>query len=371
ENKEKLGSKNGNDQYDIAIVGGGMVGMALACALCKFLTPLKLSVTIIDSNPALGKEVNIKKDDLPDPRVNIVTLASISFFKGNYGASGCDLRCAMRELLHSSLLSCLQRFLPSGPIALLPIGDEFSNIVWTMIPKEATERKSMSEDDFVKAVNHGLHDGYDPNPQSNYLGYSRDYSWEVPPKVVELGLERMVFPLSLKHANEYAVNRVVLIGDAAHTIHPLAGQGVNLGFGDACALPKIIADGIAVGADLGEDHVASHLEERECVVGAGGQVRMSDGLLTHGGLVQLLSRSIGDDDLKPAVTAEPEVTETTLTYEDEFLVMASDGLWDVVSNEDVVSIIRDTVKEPGMCSKRLVTKAAERGSKDNITAVVA
>lgn len=51
-------------------------------------------------------------------------------------------------------------------------------------------------------------------------------------------------------------------------------------------------------------------------------------------------------------------------------MMASDGLWDVVSNAEVVSIIRDTVKEPGMCSKRLATEAAERGSKDNITVVV-
>lgn len=51
-------------------------------------------------------------------------------------------------------------------------------------------------------------------------------------------------------------------------------------------------------------------------------------------------------------------------------VMASDGLWDVVSNAEVVNIVRDTVKEPGMCSKRLATEAAERGSKDNITVIV-
>ncbi|THF94781.1 hypothetical protein TEA_007169 [Camellia sinensis var. sinensis] len=61
------------------------------------------------------------------------------------------------------------------------------------------------------------------------------------------------------------------------------------------------------------------------------------------------ARSIGDDDLKPAVTAEPEMTETILFVEDEYL---------------------DTVKEPGMCSKRLATEAAERGSKDNITVIV-
>ena len=50
--------------------------------------------------------------------------------------------------------------------------------------------------------------------------------------------------------------------------------------------------------------------------------------------------------------------------------MASDGLWDVMNEADVISIIKDTVKEPGMCSKRLATEAAERGSKDNITVII-
>ncbi|EMS52824.1 Protein kinase and PP2C-like domain-containing protein [Triticum urartu] len=85
---------------------------------------------------------------------------------------------------------------------------------------------------------------------------------------------------------------------------------------------------------------------------------------------EAVTRSIGDDDLKPAVTALPEITETDLTADDEFLVMASDGLWDVVGNEDVLSIIKGTVKEPGMCSKRLATEASARGSKDNITVIV-
>ncbi|KAE8702469.1 Protein kinase and PP2C-like domain-containing protein [Hibiscus syriacus] len=83
-----------------------------------------------------------------------------------------------------------------------------------------------------------------------------------------------------------------------------------------------------------------------------------------------VTRSIGDDDLKPAVTAEPEITETVLSAEDEFLVMASDGLWDVVGDTEVITIIRDTVKEPAMCSKRLATEAVARGSKDNVTVVV-
>ncbi|OMO90079.1 hypothetical protein COLO4_19401 [Corchorus olitorius] len=121
---------------------------------------------------------------------------------------------------------------------------------------------------------------------------------------------------------------------------------------------------------LSRDHVASCLEERERVVSAGGQVKWQVDTWRVGPAALQVTRSIGDDDLKPAVTAEPEITETVLSVEDEFLVMASDGLWDVVSNTEVVSIIRDTVKEPAMCSKRLATEAAERGSKDNITVIV-
>ncbi|KAL0453252.1 UNVERIFIED_CONTAM: protein kinase and PP2C-like domain-containing protein [Sesamum latifolium] len=121
---------------------------------------------------------------------------------------------------------------------------------------------------------------------------------------------------------------------------------------------------------LSRDHVASFPEERERVISAGGQVKWQVDTWRIGPAALQVTRSIGDDDLKPFVTAEPEMTETLLSAEDEYIVMASDGLWDVVSNEDVVSIIKDTVKEPGMCSKRLATEAAERGSKDNITVIV-
>lgn len=158
-----------------------------------------------------------------------------------------------------------QRFLPAGPIALLPIGDNFSNIVWTMNPKEATDRKVMPEVDFLRDINYALDYGFGPHPKSSTLGNGGIFSWlkpgvtlsanecfEVPPKVTKLVSERMVFPLSLRHANDYASKHVVLIGDAAHTVHPLAGQGVNMGFGDAFALSKVIAEGIAVGTDIGE-----------------------------------------------------------------------------------------------------------------------
>ncbi|XP_030481348.2 protein kinase and PP2C-like domain-containing protein [Cannabis sativa] len=121
---------------------------------------------------------------------------------------------------------------------------------------------------------------------------------------------------------------------------------------------------------LSKDHVASCPEERDRVVKAGGQVKWQVDTWRVGAAALQVTRSIGDDDLKPEVTAEPEISETILSADDEYLVMASDGLWDVVSNNEIVSIIKDTVKEPGMCSKRLATEAAERGSKDNITVIV-
>eukprot|EP00262_Sarcandra_glabra_P000168 TRINITY_DN10253_c0_g1_i1.p1 TRINITY_DN10253_c0_g1~~TRINITY_DN10253_c0_g1_i1.p1 ORF type:complete len:455 (+),score=81.93 TRINITY_DN10253_c0_g1_i1:169-1533(+) len=342
EDGEMLGMTNNIDQYDIAIVGGGLVGMALACSLSSMPLTKQLNVAIIDSNPVLKQRDFLKKNDFPDPRVSTVTPATISLFKDvgawqyvqqhrhaffdtmqvwdytglgytRYNARDVEkeiLGCVVEnKVLHSSLLSCLQvgadggksrvreiaglrttgwnysqhaiictvehtaenqcawqRFLPSGPIALLPMGDRFSNIVWTMSPSEASDRKSMNDDDFVKAVNHALDYGYGPQPHSSSLSHYMDRfsramggvtpsgneCFQVPPKIIKVVSEKMAFPLSLMHAHDYASHRVVLIGDAAHTVHPLAGQGVNLGFGDSFALSKVIAEGILVGADIGE-----------------------------------------------------------------------------------------------------------------------
>nr|AAB86446.1 putative protein phosphatase 2C [Arabidopsis thaliana] len=121
---------------------------------------------------------------------------------------------------------------------------------------------------------------------------------------------------------------------------------------------------------LSKAHLATCIDERNRVIGEGGRIEwlVDTWRVAPAGLQ--VTRSIGDDDLKPAVTAEPEISETILSADDEFLVMASDGLWDVMNDEEVIGIIRDTVKEPSMCSKRLATEAAARGSGDNITVIV-
>jgi serine/threonine protein phosphatase PrpC len=70
------------------------------------------------------------------------------------------------------------------------------------------------------------------------------------------------------------------------------------------------------------------------------------------------------------VTAEPEVVSLRITSADQFLVLGSDGLWDVITDQEAVGLVHDTVKDPALCAKRLVQEALARGSTDNVTAVV-
>lgn len=160
-----------------------------------------------------------------------------------------------------------QRFLPTGPFALLPMGGTYSNIVWTTTPEIALDLKSMSNSDFVVAANKALIEGYGSQPYSRiaeFLGGglgtqllgamapSAVEQFQVPPRIMECVTERLSFPLSLLHATKYVNHRVALVGDAAHTVHPLAGQGVNLGFGDANSLVKVLQRGVETGRDIGE-----------------------------------------------------------------------------------------------------------------------
>ncbi|XP_039831472.1 ubiquinone biosynthesis monooxygenase COQ6, mitochondrial-like isoform X5 [Panicum virgatum] len=193
---------------------------------------------------------------------NVRQIAGIKTTGWNYPQSA--IICTVEHVVENDC--AWQRFLPSGPIALLPIGNNFSNIVWTMSPEDSLRHKSMSPEEFVMSVNRALDFGYGPHPRSNALDHfmgkffsgigntaaSTKESFEVPPRATGVVSERMAFPLSLMHSHDYVSKRVALVGDAAHTVHPLAGQGVNLGFGDAAALAKVIAEGVSVGSDVGD-----------------------------------------------------------------------------------------------------------------------
>ena len=114
-----------------------------------------------------------------------------------------------------------QRFLPGGPIAFLPLRDGRVSLVWTTSPEEADDLQAIEPAAFAPRVTEA---------SDRVLGD------------VELDSGRAAFPLALWHAREYVRPRLALVGDAAHTIHPLAGQGVNLGFLDCAALAEVLAE---------------------------------------------------------------------------------------------------------------------------------
>lgn len=113
-----------------------------------------------------------------------------------------------------------QRFLPDGILAFLPLaGANQCSIVWSTTPAEVQQLLSMDNNNFKKTLAEKF---------AYQLGDIIDVS------------ERVTFPLQMRHAKKYVLEKIALIGDAAHTIHPLAGQGVNLGIADAAALAEII-----------------------------------------------------------------------------------------------------------------------------------
>lgn len=128
---------------------------------------------------------------------------------------------------------------------------------------------------------------------------------------------------------------------------------------------------------ISRDHTAAAADERARVTAAGGTLswHAEGGGWRVGPAALQVTRSLGDFDLKGptqgGVTSTPEVLELELAPQDEFFVLATDGLWDVLTEAEVLGLVRDTVKHPDLAAKRLVTEALARGSRDNVTALVA
>lgn len=137
--------------------------------------------------------------------------------------------------------------------------------------------------------------------------------------------------------------------------------------GDSRAV--LCRDGQAV--PLTMDHTTAREDERARIVAAGGRLRWHAGSWRIGDVGLQVTRSLGDfDEKRNGLTATPEITDMALTRREQFVVLATDGLWDVITNEEAVGLVMDTVKQPDMCAKRLVTEAVARGSADNITVTV-
>jgi len=123
-----------------------------------------------------------------------------------------------------------QVFLPEGPLAFLPLfNSQLASIVWSTTPEEAQRLQALSIDDFSKEIT-AASDGKLGN--------------------VKLISKLSSFPLTMRLAHDFVKGKVILVGDAAHTIHPLAGQGVNLGLLDAAACAQTLTEQAEKGESL-------------------------------------------------------------------------------------------------------------------------
>jgi len=126
-------------------------------------------------------------------------------------------------------------FYPTGPFALLPMNDDAhghrSAIVWSVQNEDAAGWLSLSDEDFAAEAEAAM---------GSFLGK------------IEMLAPRSSYPLGFHHAADITAKRLALIGDCAHAVHPIAGQGLNLGFRDVAALAEVLVEGARLGLDLGD-----------------------------------------------------------------------------------------------------------------------
>ena len=134
-----------------------------------------------------------------------------------------------------------QRFLPGGPLALLPLADGRSSLVWSLPEAEAQRVLALDDAAFMRE-----------------LGVASDFRLGR----VLATTQRAAFPLKLQLAQSYQAERCVLLGDAAHAVHPLAGQGVNLGLRDVAELRDVLVEARDAGRDVAAAHVLRRYARR-------------------------------------------------------------------------------------------------------------
>jgi 2-octaprenylphenol hydroxylase len=150
------------------------------------------------------------------------------------------------ELPHGA--KALQRFMSTGPLAFLPLSpsqdssdQQYCSIVWSCLPELAESLMQLSDTDFNESLEQAI---------ESKLGK------------IESSAKRFAVPLRQRHGKKYSQNNVVLVGDAAHTIHPLAGQGVNLGLLDVAVLAEELSKGLASGRAVFDPVVLGRYERK-------------------------------------------------------------------------------------------------------------
>ncbi|CAM9931588.1 unnamed protein product [Ectocarpus sp. 12 AP-2014] len=275
----------------------------------------------------------------------VAKMMGLSSFGWGYGQRAVVATVKLAES-HGEI--AFQRYLSRGPLAMLPLpGGNLASLVWSTTPEHAESLKSMSPTEFVKEVNdalrlpptigtspsssaepaspsgtvppfagdRGLFGGVSslaalPFAMASALGEGVAKSAEgvagalaglslglqegaggggrggfrTPPEAIEVVTPRLGFDLSLRQAHRYTSDRMALVGDAAHTVHPMAGQGLNLGIADADALARAVLEGRLSGTDVGSRTLLGRYEEE----------RKTEALVMMGAL-DVLHRLFGSD----------------------------------------------------------------------------
>ena len=221
-------------------------------------------ILTLSDNRHLAARLLIGSDGASSP---VRTFAGIDSRGWDYHRHGvvATLRLARPFEESQPFRTAYQRFLPAGPIALLPLPGPYASLVWSTLPTHAAHLRALSETDLVASINAAFrlsstdldYMASVPSGQVDELAWRLQHthispSLELPPEVdaVQAGSVAS-FPLRMRHAATYVGERVALVGDAAHSVHPLAGQGLNQGLGDVSALVRVLERAVEQGADLG------------------------------------------------------------------------------------------------------------------------
>jgi 2-octaprenyl-6-methoxyphenol hydroxylase len=187
---------------------------------------------------ASGKTVTAKLIVGADGRAS-GTAERAGIKRTGWGYGQTAIVCAVKhELPHGGIAH--QFFMPTGPLAILPLPNNCCSIVWSETETRATKIMAIDDTDFLDALRPAF---------GSFLG--------------ELTLvgKRFSYPLGLTIANRFIADRVVLIGDAAHGVHPIAGQGLNAGLRDVAALVDVLSDAKARGEDIASAAVLARYEQ--------------------------------------------------------------------------------------------------------------